>query len=117
MKISEAENVEIVGIDEEGSLGRLNHRIMQIARRMNESARAVEEEKEFLKSFLSDISHQLKTPLSSLRMFQELLLDSDAAADEQTRDGFLSRALAQIDRMEWLIRTLLTIARLEAGAL
>lgn len=112
--------------EEEGSLGRLSHQVSQTAHRLAEQVSLVQAEKEKLKEVLSDISHQLKTPLASVRMFQELLLEEAEQATEDTsgdgppehrRREFLTRSLLQIDRMEWLIKNLLIVARMEAGAL
>ncbi|MFW6289119.1 MAG: sensor histidine kinase [Spirochaetota bacterium] len=100
----------------EGSLGRLTYQIRQTAHRLAEQAETAREGKESLRSFLSDVSHQLKTPLASLRMYHELLLEMDDNEEEQ-RNQFLTRSLNQIDRMEWLVKSLLIEARMEAGSL
>lgn len=65
---------------------------------------------------LSDISHQLKTPLASLIVFNENLLN-DPKMKEEMKVTFLERSRQQLERMEWLIVSLLKLARVEAGAI
>ncbi|MFW5718137.1 MAG: sensor histidine kinase [Spirochaetota bacterium] len=100
----------------EGSLGRLTYQIRQTAHRLAEQAETANKGKESLRSFLSDVSHQMKTPLASVRMYHELLLEMEDG-EAVRREEFLARSLSQIERMEWLVRNLLTEARMEAGAL
>ncbi|MCC5427797.1 sensor histidine kinase, partial [Clostridium botulinum] len=64
-------------------------------------------------NIISDISHQLKTPLSSLIMFNELMKDENMPIED--RKNFLKLSDEQLRRMEWLIINLLKIGRLEAG--
>ncbi len=103
----------------EGSIGRLSHEIRQTAHRLERAAEASRETSEELRRFLSDVSHQIKTPLSSVRMYHDLLLEyeEEPGSARGTRREFLERSLAQLDRTEWLVKNLLTLARLEAGAL
>jgi hypothetical protein len=100
----------------EGDLNVLNHSFNQMADRLKNSIEILQREKTFLKDTLSDISHQLKTPLSSLIMLNDLMLQDENMEEEVQRD-FLEKTSVQLDRMEWLIINLLKIARIEAGAI
>lgn len=102
--------------EREGELDILNHRFNQMAYRLKMSLQTLQSDKTFLKNIISDISHQLKTPLSSLMVFNELLL-GDNGVDDETRKTFLIKSRQQLERMEWLIINLLKMARLEAGAI
>jgi two-component system phosphate regulon sensor histidine kinase PhoR len=64
--------------------------------------------------FVSAVSHEMKTPLSSIRAYVELLADGEAE-DEQTREEFLDVINSQADRLQRLIDNLLNLARIEAG--
>jgi two-component system, OmpR family, phosphate regulon sensor histidine kinase PhoR len=64
--------------------------------------------------FVSAVSHELKTPLSSIRAYVELLVDGEAD-DEQTQEEFLNVINSQADRLQRLIDNLLNLARIEAG--
>ena len=68
----------------------------------------------YLKNTISDISHQLKTPLASMKLFIELLAGQEVT--EEKRQQLLTEAGNQVERMEWLILALLKQARIEAGA-
>ncbi len=64
--------------------------------------------------FVSSVSHEMKTPLSSIRAYVELLVDGEAD-DETTREEFLEVINSQADRLQRLIDNLLNLARIEAG--
>jgi two-component system phosphate regulon sensor histidine kinase PhoR len=64
--------------------------------------------------FVSAVSHEMKTPLSSIRAYVELLVDGEAE-DAQTREEFLGVINSQADRLQRLVDNLLNLARIEAG--
>src|SRR5439155_8770561 len=64
--------------------------------------------------FVSSVSHEMKTPLSSIRAYIELLVDGEAE-DDATREEFLGVINSQADRLQRLIDNLLNLARIEAG--
>jgi two-component system phosphate regulon sensor histidine kinase PhoR len=64
--------------------------------------------------FVSAASHEMKTPLSSIRAYVELLADGEAE-DEQTREEFFNVIQTQAERLQRLIENLLNLARIEAG--
>jgi two-component system phosphate regulon sensor histidine kinase PhoR len=64
------------------------------------------------KDFLANVSHELKTPITSIKGFSETLLDG-AAEDEKLREYFLSIILKESDRMQGLIQDLLELSKIE----
>ena len=72
-------------------------------------------EKEFLKNTISDISHQLKTPLAALNIYNGLLQDEDIEVSSVKEFAGLSEQ--ELDRIETLVQSLLKITRLDAGAI
>ena len=70
-------------------------------------------EKEFLKNTISDISHQLKTPLAALNIYNGLLQDEDIEVSSVKEFADLSEQ--ELDRIETLVQSLLKITRLDAG--
>ncbi len=94
----------------EGDLMALYARLILLNSRLQSAASQKQEDKQFMRRFLEDVAHQLKTPLSSLRLKLE-------AQEMASGEPWLSACIAPIDRMTFLIQSLLTIARLEAGAL
>ena len=100
--------------DEEGELYHLFHKINTLASILNAHADNEQREKEFLKNTISDISHQLKTPLAALNIYNGLLQE-EAAGLPQIRE-FADLSEQELDRMETLVQNLLKITRLDAGA-
>ncbi len=97
----------------EGDLSILKNEIYKITTLLREQAAALQQEKILLADSLADISHQLKTPLTSLTVLNDLLSENPT---EEKRALFLERMRAQLQRIEWLIGSLLKLSRLDAGA-
>lgn len=102
----------IEGENEDGDFGVLVYQFNTMAQRMTETLEALQKEKLFLKRLITDISHQLKTPLASLIMFNEILLDYDKLPKGDTVK-FIRESKNQLERMEWLVKNLLKMAKLE----
>jgi signal transduction histidine kinase len=98
----------------EGDLYIFSHQFNLMASRLRESIESLKKEKLFLKDTITNISHQLKTPVASLIMFNEIL-KNDEGMDCEERRNFVDMSLVQLERMEWLIKNLLKLARLDAG--
>lgn len=98
----------------EGELSILKNEIYKAAIALTEQADALRKDKLELAAALSDISHQLKTPLTSLGIMVDLL-EQDNLPPEKRRE-FISSMRFGLGRMEWLVLTLLKLARLDAGA-
>lgn len=101
--------------DEEGELYRLFHTVNSMAAVLNAHADNELREKEFLKNTISDISHQLKTPLAALNIYNGLLQDGDMELSAVKEFADLSEQ--ELDRIEILVQSLLKITRLDAGAI
>lgn len=99
--------------DEEGILSRISNQFEQMSRRLKISFESLEKEKENIKSLITDISHQLKTPLASIKMFNSLLLEDGVGNSE--RMEFLNRSKEDINKLEWLTSSLVKLSRLEAS--
>lgn len=100
--------------DSEGELYRLFHSVNSLAAVLNAHADNELREKEFLKNTISDISHQLKTPLAALNIYNGLLHEEDIEASSVKEFADLSEQ--ELDRMETLVQSLLKITRLDAGS-
>ncbi|MDD6328754.1 MAG: HAMP domain-containing sensor histidine kinase [Lachnospiraceae bacterium] len=100
----------------QGEIGNLYTNLYKLFSTLNESRMKEMEEKIFLRDIISDISHQLKTPLASLMVFVDLLYDK-RVTDEEKRIKLLEEAKNQLTRMEWMVLSMLKLARIEAGAI
>ena len=72
-------------------------------------------EKQFLADLLSDISHQLKTPLSSVILYNDIMITKQLPQNQ--REAFLLNNQNQLEKMNWLIKNLLKLAKLDAKAI
>lgn len=100
----------------EGTIGMLYTKLYQMVGILQESRNRELNEKIFLRDIISDISHQLKTPLASLNVFVDLLVD-DKVTEPEKQKQILSEASNQLARMEWMVLSMLKLARIEAGAI
>ena len=99
--------------DSEGELFRLFASVEQLATMLKAKSETEHKTKEFLKSTISDISHQLKTPLAALMMYQEII---EAEPDNiETVKKFSQKTGTALKRIEQLILSMLKIARLDTG--
>lgn len=104
-----------IDCDEEGELYHLFHCVNTLAAVLNAHAANENREKEFLKITISDISHQLKTPLAALNIYNGLL--QGEAADYPAIKEFAELSEQELDRIETLVQNLLKITKLDAGSI
>jgi signal transduction histidine kinase len=86
----------------------------QMAERLDASFAELASERDALRRFIADASHGLRTPITALRSFNELM-QGTAAGDAAARAEFLEESRVQLDRLEWITRNLLDLSRLDAG--
>ena len=101
--------------DRDAIFARISHRLSQLYRIMQENRRKVDEERQELQMLVSDISHQVKTPVSNLKMVTDTLLARPVT--EQERRDFLQGVRSQTDKLEFLFQALVKTSRLETGAI
>ena len=97
----------------EGELSILANQIQKMTLRLTESAEAIKSDKVYLADSLADISHQLRTPLTSMTLTTSMLREPNLS-DERRMEltGELRRLLTRTD---WLVETLLKLSKLDAG--
>jgi signal transduction histidine kinase len=96
----------------EGALRILKNDIQTMATYKKEQIAILQKERDILKDTLADISHQLKTPLTSMMIMAELLED----APPKKQSEFISNIQLSLHRTEWLVSALLKMAKLDAKA-
>lgn len=95
----------------EGELSILKNNIFKVMILLNSQNDMLKKDKLYLADSLADISHQLKTPLTSMTIMTELIRNERS---DEKKDEFLSVIEAQLDKMRWLILTLLKLSKLDA---
>lgn len=101
--------------DDEGELYRLFHEVNSLVSILNAHAENEGKAKQFLKNTISDISHQLKTPLAALNIYNGLL--QGEAEELPTIKEFATLSEHELDRIETLVQNLLKITKLDAGSI
>lgn len=107
---------DVIRFDEykEGELSVLAAEIHKMTIRLREQNAALLNEKQFAREALEDISHQLRTPLTSVMMILDLM--RAPSLPDESRRVYLRELFELVSRMKWLIETMLSLSRIEAGA-
>lgn len=114
-KVIEGEYDIAIDEDVEGDFAKLAVSFNSMRNIIRNNINKLEKEKSFLVDLLSDISHQLKTPLSSMIVYNDIMLSKELS--KQQSETFLISNKNQLLRMDWLIKSLLKLARLDAKAI
>lgn len=99
--------------DSETLFARISYRLSRLYGIMQENRRKVDRERQELQMLVSDISHQVKTPVSNLKMVTDTLLAKPVTEEE--RREFLLGIRSQTDKLEFLFQALVKTSRLETG--
>lgn len=99
----------------EGEVSALSGKIRKIQEKQEMSVSQAEEEKEQVKSLISNMSHQLKTPLANIRMYEEILREENQ--DAETREKFLAKMQTQSEKLEWILNSLFKMVKLEQNVM
>lgn len=108
---SEGRNFEMKNRNQEGQIGLLKIELLKMTNILKEKVELLNNEKVFLNDTISDISHQLKTPMTSLIILNDLMYND---LPQETKIEFLDKIKSQLSRMEWLIKSMLKLSKVEA---
>ena len=112
-KISSGDYTLDVRDNYEGELSILKNNIYKVTLMLAEQGELLKQDKIHLTEAISDISHQLKTPLTSMTVMTDLL--SDAKLPDEKRVEFTHNISTQLERIEWLVTSLLKLSKIDAG--
>lgn len=99
----------------EDEISILKNDIYKVAIKLKEYSEYELKENKYLVSFLEDISHQLKTPLTALIVTNDILSTNELTTSE--RNNFLNKQTKELEKMDWLIATLLKYSKLDSGSI
>ena len=108
---SEGRNFEMKNRNQEGQMGLLKTELIKMTNILKEKVELLNNEKIFLNNTISDISHQLKTPMTSLIILNDLMYED---LTKETKIEFLDKMKSQLNRMEWLVKSMLKLSKVEA---
>jgi signal transduction histidine kinase len=100
--------------NKEDDLSGLKNELYKVMILLKEAAVQSQNQKKAMADAMSDISHQLKTPMTSLTILLDNLSEAENM-DTATRRSFLSEMTRQVTHMNWLVATMLKLSRLDAG--
>ena len=98
---------------DEGELGVLQSELYKMTVRLREQQQALLDDKIFLADSIADISHQIRTPLTSINLIVSLL--DDPELPKEAREQHMRELYVLLGRIDWLITALLKISKLDAG--
>jgi signal transduction histidine kinase len=101
-------------VQSQDEIGRLADQFNQMARRLEASFAEVAAERDALRRFIADASHEFRTPITALKNFNELLQGA-ATDDPAARGEFLAESEKQLQRLDWITQNLLGLSRFDAG--
>ena len=99
--------------DKELLFDRISHRLFRLYEILLEAGHNVDSERRELQALVSDISHQVKTPVSNLKMVSDTLLSREVSPKE--RQAFLQGMQGQAQKLDFLVQALVKTSRLETG--
>lgn len=100
----------------EGELSDLRNEMQKVTIMLKEQAELLQKEKKQLENALSDISHQLKTPLTSISVMIDILRENPNVPEDKKRE-FLYEVTRQLEWINWLVISLLKLSKLDAGTI
>lgn len=112
-ELSAGNNPGLFPENEDSLLSKLQSQIIQLSGMLTAQKQRYREESREVKSLISDISHQLKTPLANLGIYSGLLQDDELP--DAKRQEFTRHLGGQIEKLSWLMDSLIKLSRLESG--
>jgi len=98
--------------NDEGAFSVLKNDIYRLADLQTDQINRMQKQRDKLADYMSDVSHQLKTPITSMLIMIDLLED----AEPEKQEEFISNIKHMLGKMEWLVKSLLSMAKIDAGA-
>ena len=101
--------------EEENLFYKIQHRLSRLYEVLRESKSSIAKERANLQELISDISHQVKTPIANLKMLDATLLEQNVSPEKQRE--FLLAMDSQLDKLDFLMQAMIKTSRLEAGVI
>ena len=102
-------------IEEESLFYKINYRLGRLYEVMQENKNNIPKERADLQELISDISHQVKTPIANLKIINNTLLENEVPPQKQKE--FLTAQASQLDKLDFLMQAMIKTSRLETGVI
>ena len=102
-------------VEEENLFYKINYRLGRLYEVMQENKNSIAKERADLQELISDISHQVKTPIANLKMINNTLLENEVPPQKQKE--FLTAQASQLDKLDFLMQAMIKTSRLETGVI
>lgn len=99
--------------DEDTLTSRLQHQLLKLRNILTAQNKMLAQEKEEIKALISDISHQIKTPIAAASTFAQLLGEKDLSDEERTE--YIATLQMSLEKLTFLTNSLIKMSRLESG--
>lgn len=113
--IADMKEVEVFSTLEDNMLSKLQFQVSKLTGILKEKNKQITKERDDIKTLISDMSHQLKTPISNLKMYFEFLKEENLSKKE--KDEFIEIIEGSIIKLEFLIEKIIKMSRLENGVI
>ncbi|MCC3865917.1 HAMP domain-containing histidine kinase [Terrisporobacter petrolearius] len=113
--ISDMRKTEVFSMIDDSLFSKLQHQTLRLTNILKTQNSKIEEDKNEIKSLISDIAHQLKTPLTNMKMYSEFLQDEDLTKKE--RQEFNEIILLSLDKLCFLVENMIKMSRLESSVI
>lgn len=100
-------------LNKDNLLSKVQNKLKYMIEVMEDKNEKYLQEKESIKTLISDISHQIKTPIANISMYNETLIFREI--DKENQILFLKNMQSQVNKLEWLVKSLIKMSRLENG--
>ncbi|WP_061994343.1 HAMP domain-containing sensor histidine kinase [Clostridium sp. ATCC 25772] len=110
--ICNEENI-VFDTDKETLLSKLENKLKKLVDIIETDRKKYFMERDSIKSLISDISHQIKTPIANICMYNDTLIEREL--DENNEKLFLSNMRNQVSKLQWLVQALIKMSRLESN--
>ena len=114
-KVQDRDSFPELGLEAEGRMLILRSEIYKLASTLQEQYSGEVKKNVYMADMLSNISHQIKTPLTAINLMTDALKSGNM--DESQRRRCIANIEAQTDHITWLVRSLLALAEIDAGVL
>ena len=102
-------------VEEESLFYKIEYRLNRLYEVMQENKNSIAQERADLQELISDISHQVKTPIANLKVINSTLLENEVPVQKQKE--FLTAQATQLDKLDFLMQMMIKTSRLEAGVI